>query len=281
MPNEFTARNGFISNQASTVSGSLSTTGNVIANITSASYVISSSFATNSLTASFVINAVSSSVSDFASTSSFAPTASILKNPSYAPTVGIGYIFPNVIITTGSVAISRSLGLDRILFTPFTVEKTCTVSTMGIMFGSTGSTATARLGLYSDSGDTCPQNLIQDFGTVATSSIPLVYSAITPTAPTITLEKRKLYWTAVVGNANLTLNICGLSNGLYNSFLGVTPVSGLVTVAGFYNISGLTSASVGSNTALPSTASQDINSYRLQTGSIDNLFLGPLVQIAY
>ena len=281
MPNEFIARNGFISKDDSIVSGSLSTTGNIIANITSASYVISSSFATNSLTASFVINAVSSSVSDFASTSSFAPTASILKNPSYAPTVGIGYIFPNVIITTGSVAISRSLGLDRILFTPFTVEKTCTVSTMGVMFGSTGSEATARLGLYSDSGDTCPQNLIQDFGTVATSSIPLVYSAITPAAPTITLEKRKLYWTAVVGNANLTLNICGLSNGLYNPFLGVTPVSGLVTVAGFYNISGLTSASVGSNTALPSTASQDINSYRLQTGSIDNLFLGPLVQISY
>lgn len=281
MPNEFTARNGFISNQASTVSGSLSTTDNVIANITSASYVISSSFATNSLTASFVLNAMSSSVSDFAATSSFATTASILKNPSYAPTLGIGYIFPNVIITTGSVAISRSLGLDRILFTPFTVEKTCTVSTMGIMFGSTGSEATARLGLYSDSGNTCPQNLIQDFGTVATSSIPLIYSAITPVAPTITLEKRKLYWTAVVGNANLTLNICGLSNGLYNPFLGVVPVSGLVAVAGFYNISGLTSASVGSNTALPSTASQNITSYQLQTGSIDNLFLGPLVQIAY
>lgn len=280
MPNEFVARNGFISKDDSIVSGSLSTTGNIIANITSASYVISSSFATNSLTASYVLNAVTSSVTDFAVTASTAATASILKNPSYAPTVGIGYIFPNVIITTGSVAISRSLGLDRILFTPFTVEKTCTVATMGVMFGSTGSEAAARLGLYSDSGNTCPQNLIQDFGTVATSSIPLVYSAITPT-PSITLEKRKLYWTAIVGNANLTLNICGLSNGLYNPFLGVVPVSGAIAVTGFYNISGLTSASVGSNAALPSTASQNINSYRLQTGSIDNLFLGPLVQISY
>jgi hypothetical protein len=280
MSNSFITREGFISIGNSIVCGSLFTTDNIIGNITTSSYVMSSSFSQTSLTASVVLNAVTSSISNFSDSSSISITSSILKNPSYAPTVGIGYIFPNIIITTGSLAISRSLGLDRILFTPFTVEKTCAVSTMGIMFGSTGVEATVRLGIYSDSGQTCPQFLIQDLGFMSSSTIPLAYSGITPST-SIILEKRKLYWTAVVGNNNLTLNICGLSNGLYNQFLGVTPVAGTITQTGFYNISGLTSASNGSNLSLPLTCSQNISTYTLQTGSIDNLYLGPLVQISY
>ena len=86
MPNEFVARNGFISNSDSIVTGSVSATAGVYGNMTSASYSITASYGNTVLTASFVGSAVSSSYSLFAVTSSNTVTASVYALPSYAPT---------------------------------------------------------------------------------------------------------------------------------------------------------------------------------------------------
>lgn len=290
MSNSFVARNGFNSFSSSIISGSLVVTGDIISNITSASYVVSSSFSNTAATASHVLSALSASYSEFSVSSSYSLTASAIVGTSHAPTVGLAAIYPNVIVTIVTSSVSASIGLDRVLLTPFTVDRKCTVSTMGTMFGSNtaGQDATVRLGLYNDDGNIMPSTLIKEFGYLSSSVISLGYQSLTPTSPAIVLEKDTVYWTALVGNDRTTLPIPGnigasTTNAMYNPLLGVIPmaVTGTFTNARDFNIVGIISASAGSNLALPTTMSSNINTYTLCTGSNTNLFVGPMLTINY
>jgi hypothetical protein len=290
MSNSFVARNGFNSLSSSIISGSLTATIDIVSDITSASYAISSSYSDTAATASHVLNALSASYSEFSVSASYALTASAIVGTSHAPTMALGAIYPNVIVTIVTSSVSASLGGDRIMLTPFTVDRKCTVGTMGTMFGSNinGSEATARLGLYNDNGAVMPGTLIRDFGYVSSSVISLGYQTITPISPAIILEKDTIYWTAIVGNARTTLPIPGnigasTVNAMYNPLLGVIPmaVTGLVAAARDFNITGIISSSAGSNLALPTTISSNINTYTLCTGSNTNLFVGPMLTVNY
>jgi hypothetical protein len=290
MSNSFVARNGFNSLSSSIISGSLVVTGDVISDITSASYVASSSFSNTAATASHVLSALSASYSEFSVSSSYSLTASAIVGTSHAPTVGLAAIYPNVIVTIVTSSVSASIGLDRVLLTPFTVDRKCTVGSIGTMFGSNtaGQEATARLGLYNDNGNIMPSTLIRDFGFLSSSVISLGYQSLTPISPTIVLEKDTVYWTALVGNARTTLPIPGnigtsTTNAMYNPLLGVIPmaVTGNIANARDFNIVGIISASAGSNLALLATMSNNINTYTLCTGSNTNLFVGPMLTVNY
>jgi hypothetical protein len=172
-------------------------------------------------------------------------------------------------------------GLDRIIITPFLVYADCILTGSGITFGSTGSgiTATARMGLYADSGNMLPGTIIQDFGIVQTGSISMSYFQLTPN-PQVRLKAKTVYWTAVVGNAAIKLPVPFFVNGMYNPILQVQITSSGITshrnIFSYGHVSGGAVAN-GLPTTMPSTAaSYTVNSYFTSSG-----YIGPVLSVVY
>ena len=286
MPNEFVARNGFISKQDSTITGSLTVTGGLTGSILSASYSITASYSSNSATASFVVSAITASYSAYAVSASYALTASAGLDTSYdasqPTTPSFGYITPNICMSEVTGAYTSIPGLDRIIVTPFLVYADCILTGSGITFGSTGSgvIAAARMGLYADSGNMLPGTLIQDFGQVTTNLTSSVYSQVAPNPRPLRLNAKTVYWTAVVGDGAVKLPVPFFVNGMYNPILQVQiSSSGLTSHRNIYSYGYVSGGAVTSG--LPSTmpataASYTVNSYFTASG-----YIGPVLSVVY
>ena len=284
MPNEFVARNGFISLSGSVVTGSLTVTGGLTGSILSASYSVTASYSQNTATASFVVSSISASFSTTAVSASYALTASAGLDTSYdasQPTIpSMSFISPNWCLTEVTGAYTAVPGLDNIILTPFLVYADCILTGSGLTFGSTASgvTATAKMGLYEDNGNMLPGRRIQDFGQVTTNATTLTYSPLTPN-PEVRLNAKTVYWTAVVGDNAVKLPVPFLVNGMYNPILQVYVTSSGIT--SHRNIFSYGYVSGGAVTSLPLTlpstpASYSINAYFTASG-----YIGPVLSVVY
>lgn len=287
MPNEFVARNGFISKNNSVITGSLTATLGITGSILSASYSVTSSYSLTAATASYVISAISASITNFAETSSYAVTASVHLSPEYAPTVGLQtYIGPYICASETSASfLSQPVGLDNIVTTPILINRKCTLVGIGVSLASTASgvLTRARLGLYTDSGNMLPQTLINDFAFVDTTSASAQYKEL---SCNISLNPKTIYWVAISGDNALRLPIPAINNTLLNPLLGYQMTgSGLTGLAATYisvlNVSNYVTQSVGSNAALPSTLSQSPLTYTASAYFSASAYIGPILNVSY
>lgn len=291
MPNEFVARNGFISLSGSVVSGSLTVTGGLTGSILSASYSITASYSPNSATASFVVSAISASFSTTAVSASYALTASAWQKPSYAPTQTIGYITPQMAFGEITGSTGTRPGINNILATPFLVHKDCTLDGLFVSFCSSGSgiATTASLGIYSDNGSTLPQTLLRGGMLARTDSSSLFqHQLVAPSIP-LQLRAKTIYWVAIVGDNGLVLPIVTgtIPNLLYNPILGIE-VTASAIVSSFFpvyrNITsyGFVSASAGNPAiGLPATLPQTTGSYTVNSYTTQSNFILPLISVTY
>ena len=293
MPNEFVARNGFISLSGSVVTGSLTVTGGLTGSILSASYSITASYSQNTATASFVVSAISASYSLTAITASYTPTASAWQKPSYAPTQTIGYITPQLAFGEITGSIGSRPGINNILATPFLVHKDCTLDGLFVSFCSSGSgiATTASLGIYSDNGNTLPQTLLKAVGIAFTDSSSLFQHRYVSAsvAPSLQLKAKTMYWVAIVGDNGLVLPIISgsFTNLLYNPILGIE-ITASAAVGGaipaYKNITsyGFVSASAGNPAiGLPNTLPQTASLYTVNSYTTQSNFILPLIGVTY
>jgi hypothetical protein len=286
MPNEFVTRNGFISKNDSTITGSLTVTGGLTGSILSASYAITASYSPNSVTASYVVSAITASYSSYAVTASYALSASVRLKPSYAPTVGLQtYIGPYLCASETSASfLSSQVGLDNIVLTPILINRDCTLVGVGVSLASTASgvTTNARLGLYADSGIMLPGSRISDLAFVNTTSASAQYKEIGCNIP---LSAKTIYWVAVVGDNALRLPIPSFNNTLLNPLLGYQLTSSGATTAQsnicVMNITNYVTASIGSNTSLPSSLSQVASTYTICSYFSASSYIGPIINVTY
>ncbi len=284
MPNEFVARNGFISKQDSEITGSLTITGGLTGSVLSASYSITASYSNTSISASYVLSALTASYSDYAVTTSYAATASAALDTSYEisqfPTIGIGYITPSLCFTEVTGAHSSIPRLDNIIATPFLVYNNCILTGSGITFGSTGSgvEATVRMGIYSDNGNMLPGSLIQDLSFLSSSNTAFTYQEL-ETNPNVRLNAKTVYWVVAVGNGALKLPVPRLVNGLYNPILQVEITSSGLT--SLRNISSYGYVSGGASTGLPNTMPSTASLYTVNSYFTASAYIGPIIKVAY
>jgi hypothetical protein len=284
MPNEFVARNGFISKQDSEITGSLTITGGLTGSVLSASYSITASYSNTSISASYVLSALTASYSDYAVTTSYAATASAGMDASYAitqpTTPNIGYISPNICMTEVTGAFTAVPGLDRVIVTPFLVYANCILTGSGLTFGSTGSgvETRARIGIYADNGNMLPGALIQDIGFLSSSATTIAYQQLN-TNPSIRLDAKTVYWTAVVGDNALRLPVPRLVNGMINPILQVELTASGIT--SHRNIFSYGFVSGGAATNLPLTMSAIASAYTVNSYFTSSGFIGPILKVIY
>jgi len=291
MANEFVTRNGFISKADSIITGSLTTTGGLTGSILSASYSLTASYSQNAQTASFVTTAISASYSTVAITASYAITASVNMDISYDPsqlvTQGLSYISPNWCFAEVTGSYTSVPGLNNIILTPVFIHKTCTLNSLGLTFASTASgvTTTARLGIYTDSGNMLPLSLSQDLAFL-TSSVTTSQFMEMSSAPvnSVILNAKTIYWVAVVGDAALKLPVPRTANSLYNPLLQVE-LSASAVVASVYpivkNISSYGYVSASAVNGLPATLPQTAASYVVNSYFTSSAYIGPILKVTY
>jgi hypothetical protein len=137
--------------------------------------------------------------------------------------------------------------------------------------------ARARMGLYADNGSMLPGNLIQDFGFVSSSVTTLSFFPLT-TNPTVRLNAKTVYWTAVVGDNAVRLPVPRLVNGMYNPILQVQLATGQ---SAHRNIFSYGTSSVGASTTLPLTMSSVASTYTVNSYFTSSGYIGPLLRIVY
>jgi len=206
---QFLINTGLISKDNSTITGSLNITGQITAShFGTSSYVITASYVLNSSTASYTAT-TSSASSSYATTTlsaSVAQTASIMLNPSYGPTPGIGVISPNISTlfplggTAGTTVITSSISQGGTLLFPFMVYKNCTLVTMS-MLGGTANNTTASIGLYSNSTNSLPEYLLATATIrVATGNTNISLYTASNFTP-LKLNANTVYWVGYTSNA--------------------------------------------------------------------------------
>jgi hypothetical protein len=276
----FIISNGLVSKDNSIITGSLRVTGQITAShFGTSSYVITSSYSLNSETATYTLatSIDSASYTTTALSSSVSDTASIMLNPSYGPTPGIGWISPNISLlqvleATPAQIASSSLSLGGPLMFPFIVNRDCTLVTMS-MLGGVANNTTCSLAIYSNSTNNLPEySLVR--GTIRSASLNNTVGLYHSTDFTpIKLYSNTVYWVAYTSNA-----VGGFYNWRparwavnttpsYNPLLGYAlAVSGAGSPANFlYPMWCYRSGSSGTSLAL--TASQSTSSYFPPSGS--------------
>lgn len=289
----FIPQYGIISKADSVVSGGLSISQSIVGSYDiTASFVYTSSYAINSGIGTYLIgnSAETASYSITAKSASVANTSSTLTGLRYGPTPGIGIISPNYNVGAGIVTqfgiLTAAAGPSGILYTPFTVNKTCTVTTMSIAGGSTALT-TVRFGVYSHSTSSMlPQYLLASGSTTFNNVGPTYIDSIPN--DTVTLEAGNIYWAAFSGATTFKwiypLNNYWIQN--YNPILQV--ISSATTGSRLYPPSYIRSGSTYGLT-LPGTASQLPTQYNYSsplaasTTTTDSVFivLLPVLKIKY
>jgi hypothetical protein len=281
----FSINNNFTSKDNSVVSGSLSITGGITGSLyVTASFVYSSSHTINASTASYttVILADSASYSTNALTASLANTASYSIGPSFAPTNNIGYISPNIYIGDfNGFNTAATTFFGGVLFTPVTINKNCTLTTMSIAGGGQAG-MTASCGVYSNNSTTNLPEYRLTSGTIESSiSTPcnLIHSKnLSP----INLKADTIYWVAFSGHVNFrwTFSNSNVYGICYNPLLG-TRIS---TVAGStiaHTVAFIRSGSQAYSLALAPTCSQATGSYFLNQPSYVNTPVLPVLKVTY
>jgi hypothetical protein len=281
MPNEFVARNGFISKNDSEITGSLTVTGGLTGSILSASYSETASYSLTAVTASYVISALTASYALSSITASYAATASIRLKPQYAPTVGLQtYIGPYLCASETSASfLSQQVGLDNIVVTPILINRDCLLTGVAVSIASTSSgvPTTASLGIYTDNGSMLPNSLITNLLPVSTTSASAQYKEVG--GNNIPLKAKNIYWIAISGDNALRLPIPSFNNTLLNPLLGYQlSGSGFTAVR---NISNYVTQSVGSSISLPSTLSQVASTYTVTSFLSASSYIGPILNVTY
>jgi hypothetical protein len=301
---QFSLNNGLISRDNSTITGSLNVSGQITAShFGTASYVISSSYSFNSGTASYTAttNVLSASYATTTTSASIAQTASIMLNPSYGPTQGIGVITPNIVIlssvvATGLAIFTASLGtganLNGTWMFPFMVNRDCTLVTMSLLGAAQGTPTTCSIGIYSNSNTTSLPEYLLVTGSIRVaiaSATVLLYNSIDFTP--IQLYANNVYWVAHTSNAAGAFyawrpaQFSAFTCPSYNPLLGYAiSTSGSGSPINFaYPMWCIRSGSFG--TTLAATASQATSSYFPPTGSYGGNFgvqcVAPYLRVTY
>lgn len=281
---KFSINNNFTAKDNSIVSGSLSITEGITGSLhVTASFVYTSSYTINAATASYttITLADSASYSTNALTSSLSNTASYTLGPNYAPTVGIGYINPNIYIGDfNGFGTAATTAFGGVLFTPVVINKNCTLTTMSIAGGGSAG-VTASCGIYSNNPTTNLPEYRLTSGTIESISTTcqLIHSK---NLTSINLKADTTYWVAFSGHTNFrwtfsNINVYGMC---YNPILG-TRIS---TIAGsqiVHTVSFIRSGSQAFSLALAATCSQDTGSYFLNAGSYTNTPVLPVLKVTY
>jgi len=295
MPNEFIARNGFISKDNSVVSGSISATLGITGSVLSASYSVTAAYSINTATASFVQSAISASYSLRSETASFAVTAAAWSLPSYNPTVGLAYIATQQCFGEVTQSFGSRPGINNILCSPFIVHKDCQLENVIVTLCSSGSgiATTCSIGIYSDAGNMLPKDRLQSLGTVSTNSSSLFQHLTLTPNPKLPLKAKTIYWLAIVGDDGLVLPVPTGSyastypNQLWNPLLGVEltaslPVSGLYPIIKNISSYGFVSGSAGNPAiGLPLQLPQTFSQYTINSYSQQFSYILPLIGVSY
>ncbi len=137
---------------------------------------------------------------------------------SYIRTAAIDcyYSYP-IMISTSTLAVSA----NTLYAIPFICGTEDRIADRIAMNATTGSAGNARLGIYDDTGNLYPNNLILDAGTVDTTSAGVKTITISQT-----LYADKLYWLAIVLNATPILRALG-NTSIFHP-LGITSTLGVM-----------------------------------------------------
>ena len=281
----FSINNDFTSKDNSIISGSLSISEGITGSLfVTASFVYTSSYTDNAATASYttVILADSASYSTNALTASLANTASYSIGPVYAPTQNIGYINPNIYIGVpsgfGTLSTANAGG---VLFTPVTINKNCTLTTMSIAGGGAAG-MTASCALYSNNSTTNLPEYRLTSGTIESSISTPAQLIHFKNLNSIELIANTTYWVAFSGHASFrwvytATNVYGIG---YNPLLG-TRISTVANSTIAHTVPFIRSGSQAYSLALSATCSQDTGSYFLNAGSFTNTPVLPCLKVTY
>lgn len=262
---QFAAQHGIISRADSIVSGGLAISQSIIGLYEiSASYVYTASYTINSNVGVYLTgnSAETASYSITANSSSIVNTSSTVTGLRYGPTSGIGIISPNYNVGSAFVGnfatLTAAAGPSGIMYIPFIVNKTCTLTTMSIAGGSTA-TVTVHFGIYSHSTSSMlPQYLLASGSSTFNNAGPIYIDAIPNKS--VTLEAGNVYWAAFSGATSFkwvySLNNYSFQN--YNPILQV--ITSTTTGSRLFPPSYIRSGSVY-GLILPDTASQISTQY--------------------
>lgn len=310
MPNEFIIREGFISKQPVTITGSLNVSGSITGSLITASYGVSASYTFNALSASLVQNTTSASYALSATSASRANQATKILNYSAAlyttspitnsmavPLGNLGYIsttpvgFSNALVLSGPDKPSGSMFL-----TPVYISKTGTLTKIGIPAQSSAGSPTGsiRLAIYSNSTSMLPDQLLLDAGPLYPTTTRAFQELTIAGGPV--LSQGQMYWIASMlcdtitrvdylsmqwtAGAGLLANS---QNKIFNPLLGVsvpTTENALKQIA-YYRYSPASTASFTGS--LPqTTASYTAISYGSNRGTSpgsSSIFIGPSIYL--
>ena len=294
MANEFIIREGFRTYGDTTITGSLTVTGNISASIQTASVALTSSYSQFAKTASLANNVESSSYSAFALSSSYAiKTNNSLSYPtnSYVSTFisggistaaganagGLGYISPVTVINYQATVtlLSRAVAptANTLYATPITIPRTCTAQKIGItaLVSATTPTASFLMGIYDTSNSMLPNNLLASTQVLFTTLNSRYFSEANFSTP-VTLQQNEMYWLAFmcIENANVaTYSSIGFNpaftsfpflflpfNKIFNPLLGVSQPTATNSLKqiAYYRYS------IADTGSMPSTLTQTISS---------------------
>lgn len=291
---QFIVNNGLISRDNSNITGSLNVTGQITAShFGTSSYVVTASYVFNSDTASYtaVTNVISSSYASIAISASIAQTASIMLNPSYGPTPGIGVISPNISAlfplgsATSTTVITSSLMQGGTLMFPFMVYKDCTLVTMS-MLGGVSNNTTASIGLYSNSTSSLPEYLLATATIRVANANTAVFLYTASNFTPLKLNSNTIYWVGYTSNAAGAFYAwrpaywLANTSPIHNPLLGYAlAVSGSGSPINFmYSMWCIRSGSYGPT--LAATASQSTSSYFPPSGAYLGLGVNQFVLTA-
>jgi hypothetical protein len=270
-----------ISKATSVISGSLIVNGTIQNNLFgTASYVDSSSYSINSLTASYtnITLIPTSSYSITVATSSISQTASYAIGPQYAPTVNIGNLSSNIYFGTPDAGLNQfNTAYGGIHFTPITITKNCSAVTMSCPIITAGA-AVIRYAIYSNSTSSfLPQFLLSQ----CSASVGTINSTIVsaPLSTPLPLLANTTYWIAFapattvrfVGSAT-TQNYLSYNPLLHQRYTLVPTPAGITTP--FLGNTTIRSGSTYGVT-FPSTASQTLSQYSLLQEGLNVLLTYP------
>ena len=300
MANEFIIREGFNIVNTTVISGSLTVTGGITGSIQSASFAITSSFSTNSLTSSLITNIASSSYSITTISASFATGSNfVLSDVTRSFTLQkIDAIGGSLTGSTGGM-ISPFPGpfgwqvlrfnninpIGTIYATPIAIQSTITAQKIGIVSagGTANNAGKIDIGIYTNTDRMLPGTLIVSgtiSGSIMTTALALYTSSLSATT---VLQKDNIYWllmsmsgssgqnfysTYQWNNLSTTIWSYAAQNKLYNPLLGIQIPNNNATYrqVAYYTTSSITLPSIMPTT----TSSYSVLSYGTRLSSSTN-----------
>jgi len=291
MANEFVIREGFLSTQYASVTGSLIVTSGITASLNTASYAFTASYSDSALSASVTTTIASSSYSNNSLSSSYSIQAlnvlgsitasyllpqnsTILTNgilPGTASIGGILYPF-NAMTILNTAQFNAVLNAQGIIYlTPIAIQSTCIPTKLGVLSNTAlANPGRITVGIYTGTDRMLPDTLITSASITGIGTTRTVYTA--SVSDSITLQKDQIYWLAMVmsgstgatsQNSYATNNFISSTawfgftqNRLFNPLLGVQVPINTISLR---QVAYYTTSSV--NQLLPTTLPNTTSSY--------------------